>query len=235
MNIKKFSDAMGRLDGRYINEVLSYKRRAIKTAWLKWGAAAACLCLIITGAAVILRQNLKESDAGAEGGGEGSYSVAVYPAGESIQNVAFSEVVSLTENAALNTPLAKRLPRQLPKGFHYGSGSIYNTVMKDGTQYNMLRIEYISGTIPEQQFTEDGGAIAIDPEIMGERFTIYVMNFEPETSVNIYSSIDEITASILAENGAAYFRSGDYCIGGFLVTTEPTTISAVLEVLKSMD
>ena len=38
----------------------------------------------------------------------------------------------------------------------------------------MLRIEYISGTIPEQKFDEDGGAIAPDLEAVGECF-IFVL------------------------------------------------------------
>ena len=45
MNAKKFSDAMGELDSKYIDEALNYKKKAIK-----WGAMAACLCLIVAGA-----------------------------------------------------------------------------------------------------------------------------------------------------------------------------------------
>ncbi len=47
MNAKKFSDAMSELDTKYVNEALNYKKKAKKPIWVKWGAIAACLCLMI--------------------------------------------------------------------------------------------------------------------------------------------------------------------------------------------
>lgn len=47
MNAKAFSDAMSELDNRYIDEALNYKRKAKKPIWVKWGAIAACVCLMI--------------------------------------------------------------------------------------------------------------------------------------------------------------------------------------------
>ena len=47
MNAKKFSDAMSELDTKYIDEALSYKKKAKMPIWVKWGAIAACLCLMI--------------------------------------------------------------------------------------------------------------------------------------------------------------------------------------------
>lgn len=49
MNAKKFSDAMSELDTKYVDEALNYKKKAKKPIWVKWGAIAACLCLIISG------------------------------------------------------------------------------------------------------------------------------------------------------------------------------------------
>ena len=59
MNAKRFSDAMSELDGKYIDEALSYTKKSKRPVWAKWGAVAACLCLII-GIAVtgILRRTL---------------------------------------------------------------------------------------------------------------------------------------------------------------------------------
>ena len=48
MNSKKFSEAMSELDSKYIDEALNYKKKARKPGWIKWGAVAACLCLIIS-------------------------------------------------------------------------------------------------------------------------------------------------------------------------------------------
>ena len=57
MNAKKFSDAMSELDSKYIDEALNYKKKVKKSrkktnkySWTKWGAMAACLCLIVAGA-----------------------------------------------------------------------------------------------------------------------------------------------------------------------------------------
>ena len=47
MNAKKFSDAMSELDTKYINEALNYKKKAKKPFWIKWGAMAACLILVV--------------------------------------------------------------------------------------------------------------------------------------------------------------------------------------------
>ena len=51
MNAKKFSDAMSELDSKYIDEALSYKKKAKqkekKPILIKCGAIAACLMLVI--------------------------------------------------------------------------------------------------------------------------------------------------------------------------------------------
>lgn len=234
MNSKIFFEAMNEVDDKYYEEAINYKKKAKKPARLKWGAFAACLCLVAVGAVVLLQQRiLIPGDISTAGGRDGSmYSIAVYPATEREENVDSAEVVSLTESEALDNPLAEYLPRQLPDGFHYGRGNIYNTIMKDGTQYNMLRVEYISGTIPELQFAEDGGEIVPDLDTMGESFLICVMNYEPETDINIYSSYEEVTVSILEESGAAYIQSGDCYIGVFIETAEP---AVVLEVLRNIE
>lgn len=49
MNSRKFSEAMSELDIRYVDEANGYKKFLKKTVWLKLGAMAACLCLIIAG------------------------------------------------------------------------------------------------------------------------------------------------------------------------------------------
>ena len=57
MNAKKFSDAMSELDDKYIDEAINYKKKVKKArkktnkhSLIKWGAMAACLCLIVAGA-----------------------------------------------------------------------------------------------------------------------------------------------------------------------------------------
>lgn len=50
MNAREFSDAMGELDTRYVDEVLGYRRKPAWPVWAKWVAAAACFCLILSAA-----------------------------------------------------------------------------------------------------------------------------------------------------------------------------------------
>lgn len=53
MNSKKFSEALNGIDERYISEAINYKKNTKKPVWIKWGAMAACLCLVIIGVATI--------------------------------------------------------------------------------------------------------------------------------------------------------------------------------------
>lgn len=45
MNAKKFSDAMGELDGKYVEEALRRPQKARKPRWVKWSVLAACLAI----------------------------------------------------------------------------------------------------------------------------------------------------------------------------------------------
>ena len=93
----------------------------------------------------------------------------------------------------------------------------------------MLRIEYISGEIPEQQFTADGGAIAPEPGTIGETFIVSVMNYEPGTNRTIYSSKEEVTLSLLEQNGAVDFHAGDCFVFVFTETVDPATVFDALK------
>ena len=59
MNSKKFSEAMGELDTRYVEEAIGYKKKKTskKTVWVKLGAMAACLCLVVVGGVMLTQNN----------------------------------------------------------------------------------------------------------------------------------------------------------------------------------
>lgn len=59
MNSKRFTEAMSEIDNKYVDEAIGYKKKTNKPLWIKWGAAAACLCLII-GLATIIPSVLRE-------------------------------------------------------------------------------------------------------------------------------------------------------------------------------
>lgn len=236
MKKEDFFEVLGELDDDIVKGAKTTMKK--KMNWRTWGAMAACLCLVVVAAALLASSDIPLAITGGGGidlGNDGmtyNYSVAVYPATESEDNVDTADVVSLTEQEALDNPLADYLPKQLPEGFHYGRGSIYNTVMKDGTQYNMLRIEYITGGIPKPEFAEDGGEAVPNPELLGDTFTVCVMNYEPETDISIYSSQEDITVSLLEEDGAVYIHSGDCYIGVFTDTAEPANVLDALRNIK---
>jgi len=60
MNSKKFTEAMSEINNKYVDEAISYKKKAKKPAWLKWGAMAACLCLVVGLAIPMLNNRTSE-------------------------------------------------------------------------------------------------------------------------------------------------------------------------------
>lgn len=68
MNSKKFSEAMSELDSKYVDEAIRYKKKARKPHWVKWGAMAACLCLIVV-AIITVPSILTPQDSDDGGGG----------------------------------------------------------------------------------------------------------------------------------------------------------------------
>ena len=58
MNAAQFSSALGKVNDKYIMETVNYNHKK-KSGWLKWGAMAACFCLILTAAIATLPGILK--------------------------------------------------------------------------------------------------------------------------------------------------------------------------------
>lgn len=56
MNTKKFSEAMGEIDNRYVEKSANYHSKQKKHGWVKWGAMAACLAIIVSTGILISRQ-----------------------------------------------------------------------------------------------------------------------------------------------------------------------------------
>ena len=107
MKTPKMVEAMNYIDDDLVSGAITYTRKK-KTGWLRWGAMAACLCLVITGASLWgnLGQQGKIPEAGAGVGGEDSggvwpegvdpviASLAVIPAGVDLLDVADAVSIS---------------------------------------------------------------------------------------------------------------------------------------------
>lgn len=232
MKNTEFFDIIGEIDEKKLSEAISDRKRL--PSWFKWGALAACLCIVVTGGAMILcggkKSALPDERVVAEGSITGHYSVAVLPATEDIEAVASAEAFVLTEAEVMAQPLAEGLPKTLPRGYRFSQGVVYNTVMENGVEYNMLRVEYTNGEIFRQKFSEDGGAIAPDIDELGEYFSVHVWDFQPDIEMKIVP-VEAVTADFLEENFTAYVNSGEYIVG---VGMETADAEAVVEVLKSI-
>lgn len=57
MNSKNFSEAMNLLNNKYVDEAIRYRSKRKINNWIKFGAAAACLCLVAGGTLAVI--NLK--------------------------------------------------------------------------------------------------------------------------------------------------------------------------------
>ena len=83
-------------------------------------------------------------------------SVAVYPATENIEDVADATLESISEVDAYEfDTLGEYLPTSLPDGYHFGKANLYETTMKDGTRYYMLRVQYTTGNDTAQGNAEE--------------------------------------------------------------------------------
>ena len=60
MTTKKFSNALGNIGENYVDEAATYTAKKKINPWLKWGAIAACFCLIIS--MIIVLPMLREDE-----------------------------------------------------------------------------------------------------------------------------------------------------------------------------
>lgn len=237
MNATQFSSALGKVNDKYIMEAITYKKK--KNGGLKWGVLAACFGLILTAALVTLPGVLKGANGvlpqpnpntpGGNVSGEhqgGIFtdgvdpvieSIAVYPATEDIRDVENATIESIDEITAYGmSGLGEYLPTELPAGYHFSKADLYETTMKSGTQYHLLRVTFAAGsdnvlTVPT---SDDGGVLAPVPNSFSSRFAVFIMDYEPKTNKTIHRFEDLPGFLETAEDIAVFhFSYGDVYIG----------------------
>ena len=242
MKTPKMVEAMNYIDDDLVSGAITYTRKK-KSGWLKWGAMAACLCLMIAGAAIWgnLGQpgKIPEAGAGVGGGdhgasfpgGDGMWpegvdpvvaSVAVVPAGVDLLDVVDAISVSISEEDARAVEgLGAYLPTELPEDCRYGKAAHYRTMMKDGTEYQMLRVTYESGEAPIPAPIPENAESA--NEMTGNTaFLWMVWGHRPDTSRSVYQP-EEISAALIEQqNGRVFYIDYD----GIYVGVEQLEISA---------
>ena len=183
-------EALNDIDDEYIEQA---EKKSAKKTWVKWASLAACLCLVVAGVFAVFKPS--EAGAGVDAGGAnmdvetGIYSIAVFPPYESEENVADAQIITLSETEAYSfETLGAALPTELPEGYSYQSGYLYDTTMEDGTKYYMLRVTFADGPAPEEIVTEDGGVMM--PAEFPNEFIVTVTNYQPVENVELYASGD---------------------------------------------
>lgn len=187
--------------------------------WLRWGAAAACICLLAAGGMTLF--NRPGSPLPSQGGGivdvpggawpEGvdpkTASIAVYPATEKVQDVAEAELRFLyDEEEALNYPhLGDYLPHTLPDGYWFVIAALYETTMKDGGTYHLLRATY-SKSDPENYDPEA-------PYLTDDCFDVQVLDYLPRTSKPTVFYSPETGKQPPSDNSIFYLTVDDVYIG----------------------
>ena len=218
-------------------------------AWVKWGAVAACLCLVAGIGVMNMDRGLSgvglEQGSGAGfdmGGFDGSVpegvdpvvaSLAVLPVGVDLREVADATSVSISEeDARAVDTLGGYIPNTLPEGCRYGTAGYYETTMKDGTRYHMLRITYDRGqslvpvpkTENEESASEMGGDTAFLWMVWGHR---------PDTDLPVYQP-EEITVSLIEQqDGRVFYVDFD----GVYVGVEQISVSTeeLFAVIESIE
>ena len=251
MKTPKMVDAMSYIDDDLVSGAVTYTRKK-KSGWLRWGAMAACLCLVITGVALWgnLGQQGKIPEAGAGVGGEepgGMWpegvdpviaSLAVIPAGVDLLDVADATSVSISEEDARAVEgLGAYIPSALPEGCYYGPAGYYETIMKDGTRYHMLRVTYESGEAsvpaPEPENADETENAQMASATTGSTaFLWMVWGHRPDTDLPVYQP-EELSASLIEQQEGRVFYI-DY--GGIYVGIGQSEISAedLLAVIESI-
>ena len=241
MKTPKMVEAMSYIDDDLVSGAINCTKKK-KAGWMKWGAMAACLCLVITGISLWgnLGQQGKIPEAGAGVGGEDSggiwpdgvdpviASVAVIPAGVDLLDVADAVSISISEEDARAVEgLGAYLPTALPEGCRYGKAAHYRTMMKDGTEYQMLRVTYESGEtsvpvpVPENADVPENAQMA-STTTGSTAFLWMVWGHRPDTDLPVYQPEEVSTSLIEQQEGRVFYIDYD----GIYVGVEQLEISA---------
>lgn len=258
MKNEKILNALDKVDEKFITasspENTKKAKRSKVNAWVKWGAVAACLCLV-AGIGVMnidrgLSGGIPESGGGApqqggtvpEGVDPVVATLAVIPAGVDLLDVADATSVSISEeDARAVETLGSFIPNTLPEGCQYGAAGYYETTMKDGTRYHMLRITYDRGqslvpvpkTENEENASETENAQKAS-EIAGDTaFLWMIWGHRPDTKLPVYQP-EEVSVSLIEqqEGRVFYINYEGVYVGVEQISVSAEELLAVIESVK---
>lgn len=222
MNAEQLFDILGDVKEEKVAE--AEQIRPVHTRWKQWAALAACLALV--GAVFTGHVHGPANAGGGIGAPNGAWpegidplvaSVAVFPKDTfTIYDVEDATITPLTEAEAYGfEPLGAYLPKELPEGYVFYYAMLYETTMKDGTIYYMLRAEYSKegrSDVPALVGGDTGEQIVGDTA--SDPFVIFPTNYRPVAEDKIFSA-DQITVRDIEKKGGLTFHVsyGDVYMG----------------------
>ena len=108
--------------------------------------------------------------------------------------------------------LGGHLPQSVPEGYYFRTAHLYETLMKDGEKYVLLRVEYTS------------------PKDDDANFFVQIMNYEPGTEKPIYT-LDTVPED-LSDTGFMLFDINGFYAG---IDRGDLTRDEMIGVLSSMN
>lgn len=211
------------------------------------GAVAVCLCLML-GATIETRlSQISDSSAERIGMPAGAWpsdvdpviaSVAVYPADRDVRDVENATLKVVDEETARSVEgLGEYLPAWLPEGISFYYADLYETVMKDGTKYAMLRAVYTTGEVEEDTII-DGETGEAFPQRLVSEFEILFLDHDPGIEEPIYQ-IKELP-KFLSDNwngNMFYFQYEDIYMSFMPSFSKPTAdeILSILLIIGSIE
>ena len=176
-----FSDAMSELDTKYVDEALNYKKKAKKPIWVKWGAIAACLCLMIplTAFAVDIIQYNAAVD----------YLNSLGIAVEDLSDYSHKEIkeAAKTIDAGESNPLTEEILSLIPEN---------KKLLDTPTQVTSEQIKELTPTMTR----EDVLSLLGDTQDVGSGIYIYLYEVDQQYLLRIPFASDEAQLGVTGED-----------------------------------
>ena len=217
MNSKKFSEAMSELDSKYVDEALSYKKKARKPVWVRLSVLAACLAIVIAIGGILAPSSgsmivsayaygtdeeittagaVMNSGTISDSGRMKGQPLMFYLSGKDIATVRFS-----CKNHQIN------FMDWTEKRDEYGNAQNFTVAYgEDESEYYYLTISWVPNAIIRELTDNKDSKIATLPEEMRNDIIVMEITFE-----NGKTATKAITISLL-DDGTFFASFGDYQI-----------------------
>ena len=187
MSTPKLAIAMNYIDDDLVTGAIEYKRTKKKNSWMKWGAIAVCLCLVVVGAFVFQNGRLSNHEITLDNG-----DTLVFAKSDTIGSEQFEVKRTNAESHVLTSPEIDLLFNELPvSGVVYFDKESGQFVALEGKINDMLLAITAPGGIFADTVIDDketiseiegtavsAGYFLTDENSKGERTIIYYASFK---------------------------------------------------------